>query len=468
MSAAVRRLQTAIAAVTVCVGSLHAAPEANAAELLERAVLPAATFAPGPTSAQFTAGGNGFATPFINKQPVQGFSAVLPGPRKGTYLVMPDNGFGTKANSPDALLRVYAVKPQFKSGTVVPVSRFTGDELSSFTPESFISLRDPGHRIPFPIVADGTQYPGTPVGGGSIPVDPSIRSERLLTGADFDIESIRRATDGSLWFGDEFGPYLLHTDSQGRVLEAPIPLPNFRGLPSTLGGTAVNPFVQSPSNPQLASPANANLPDSGGFEGMALNTSRTKLYSLLEKAVNGDAVRERRIMSEFSLLTHAYTGKTFAYIMDNAGYSIGDMTALSDRQFLVLERDGGQGDAGDPRFTSPARFKKIFKIDLTHIDANGNLIKEEVADLLNIYDPRDVAGDGRTNTVFTFPFQTIEDLLVLDNNTLLVINDNNFPFSSGRAFGVADNDEFILIHTAPLLPEDGKDCSGWRCDRDPE
>src|SRR5882757_9606418 len=143
MSAAVHRLRTAIVAMTVCVGSLHAASEANAAELLERAVLPAATFAPGPTSAQFTAGGNGFATPFINKQPVQGFSAVLPGPRKGTYLVMPDNGFGTKANSADALLRVYAVKPQFKSGTVVPVSRLTGDELSSFTPESFISLRDP-------------------------------------------------------------------------------------------------------------------------------------------------------------------------------------------------------------------------------------------------------------------------------------------------------------------------------------
>ncbi len=212
MSAAVKRLQTAVATITVCVGSLLA-EGANAAELLERAVLPAATFAPGPTSAQFTTGGNGIPTPFIDKQPVQGFSAVLPGPRKGTYLVMPDNGFGTKANSPDALLRVYAVKPQFKTGKVVPVSRFTGD------------------------------------------------------------------------------------------------------------------------------------------------------------------------------------------------------------------------------------------------------------DLLNIYDPRDVAGDGRTNTVFTFPFQTIEDLLVLDNNTLLVINDNNFPFSSGRAFGVADNNEFILIHTAPLLPEDGKEC-GWRDDRD--
>ncbi|HKQ82864.1 MAG TPA: esterase-like activity of phytase family protein, partial [Steroidobacteraceae bacterium] len=108
------------------------------------------------------------------------------------------------------------------------------------------------------------------------------------------------------------------------------------------------------------------------------------------------------------------------------------------------------------RFTNPARFKKLFKIDLDRIDANGNLVKQEVADLMNIYDPRDVAGDGKIRTVFTFPFVTIEDLLVLDNNRLLVLNDNNYPGSAGREFGVPDNDEFIVIHTAPLLR--GKEC----------
>jgi hypothetical protein len=445
-----RHVKSAMAVFAACAATLITLP-LNAAELLERAVLPAETFAPGPTSGQFTNGGNGFTTPFINRQPVQGFSAVLPGPVKGTFLVMVDNGFGNKASSPDALLRVYAVKPDFKTGTVTPVNRFTGEELQSFSPESYITLRDPFHRVPFPIVADGTNYPGTPIAGGSIPVDASIRAGRLLTGGDFDIESFRRAPDGSFWFGDEFGPYLVHTDSSGRVLEAPIPLPNLRKFPSTPGGTEVNPLVQAVSNPQRT--LAANLPDSGGFEGMALNASRTKLYTLLEKAIGGDPIRERLIISEFSLGSRAYTGKTWGYIMDSASNAIGDFTALSDRQFLIIERDGGQGDPSDTRFPSPARFKKIFRIDLGRVDANGSLIKEEVADLMNIYDPRDVAADGRTKTVFTFPFTTIEDVLVLDNNRLLVINDNNFPFSSGRQFGVPDNDEFIVIHTAPLLPE---------------
>jgi hypothetical protein len=444
-----------LAMAMLAVGSAALASQTQAAELLERAVLPSATFAPGPTSGQFATGANGIVTPFINRQPVQGFSAVLPGYHEGTFNVMPDNGFGNKANSPDALLRVYTMKPDFKTGTVIPVNRFTGDELNEFTSESFITLSDPWHRVPFSIVADGEVYPGTPIGGGAaIPVDPSIRANRLLTGGDFDIESIRRAADGTLWFGDEFGPYLIHTDAKGRVLEAPIPLPNFRRIPSTLGGAEVNPLIQAVSNPQRT--LAANLPDSGGFEGMALNASRTKLYALLEKAVGGDPVRERLLINEFSLAARKYTGKTFGYMLDSASNAIGDFTALTDTQFLIIERDGGQGDASDPRFTNPARFKRIFKIDLRKLDQNGNLIKEEVADLMNIYDPRDVAADGKAKTVFTFPFVTIEDVLVLDNNRLLVINDNNYPGSAGREFGVPDNDEFIVIHTAPLL--DSEDC----------
>ncbi|HEY6123063.1 MAG TPA: esterase-like activity of phytase family protein [Steroidobacteraceae bacterium] len=423
---------------------------AGAGELLDRAVLPANTFSTGPTSGQFASGANGNILPLINKQPVQGFSAVLRGPVKGTYLVMSDNGFGNKANSPDALLRVNAVKPDFETGDVKPVNRFTGDELNDFTPDSFMTLRDPWKKVPWPIVADGVNYPGTPTGGGAaIPVDASIKAGRLLTGADFDIEAFRRAPDGTFWFGDEFGPFLIHTDSFGRVLEAPIPLPNFRGLPSAAGGSEVNPLVQAVSNPirTLA----ANLPDSGGFEGMALNKSGTRLYALLEKAINGDPVRTRLIISEFSLGQRKYTGKTFAYPLDAPSNAIGDFTALTDREYIIIERDGGQGDASDPRFTNPARFKKIFRIDLDEVDASGTLIKEEVVDLMNIYDPRDVAEDGGTKTVFTFPFTTIEDVLVLDNNRLLVIDDNNYPGSAGREFGVSDNNEFIVVHVAPLL-----------------
>jgi glycerophosphoryl diester phosphodiesterase len=113
---------------------------------------------------------------------------------------MADNGFGALENSADFHLRVYHIRPDFKtkdggSGAIAVLD--------------FFELRDPDKRIPFTITEQFTD-------------------ERILTGADFDIESMERAADGTLWFGDEFGPFLLHTDASGKVLEAPFHLPDER------------------------------------------------------------------------------------------------------------------------------------------------------------------------------------------------------------------------------------------------
>ena len=83
-----------------------------------------------------------------------------------------------------------------------------------------------------------------------IPVDVAIRNGRLLTGADFDVESIARMDDGTSWVGEEFGRYLLHFDAQGVLLRPPVR----------------HPVLRSPQNP-LSTPANSfNLPQSRGFE----------------------------------------------------------------------------------------------------------------------------------------------------------------------------------------------------------
>ena len=57
------------------------------------------TYAPGPPSGTLLPPGvvNGvtFPTP---SQPVEGFSLIVEGRRKGEWLAMPDNGFGAKGN----------------------------------------------------------------------------------------------------------------------------------------------------------------------------------------------------------------------------------------------------------------------------------------------------------------------------------------------------------------------------------
>ena len=71
---------------------------------------------------------------------------------------------------------------------------------------------------------------------------------------------------------------------------------------------------------------------------------------------------------------------------------------------------------------------------------------------MNISDPKQISlpslpGDIGLGNPFAFPFQTIEDVVFLDKKTVLVINDNNFPFSIGRhpGSGKPDDNEFIVL-----------------------
>jgi hypothetical protein len=373
------------------------------------ASFPADTFAPGPTSGQFITAANGRTPPFVDQQPVQGVSSVLRA-SNGDFLVMSDNGFGAQSNSADYVLRVYRVSPDFRT---------KHDGEGTIDVLSFITLRDPDHRIDFPIVADGEFYYSS-----SIPVDPSIRQQRLLTGADFDIESFREAPDGTYWFGDEFGPFLIHTDRLGRVLERPVPLPG----------------VRSPQNPFLGS-GTPNLPSSRGFEGMAITPNGKTLYPMLEGALTTDPNQQRLIINEFDIKQRIYTGRQWFYRLEAVGQAIGDLTAITNTTFLVIERDNNQGAA--------AAFKKIYRVDLDDVDPNGFLVKHQIADLLNIADPDNLAGFG---PVFRFPFQTIESVIPLSGRTIGVLDDNNYPFSSARVPGQPDPNEFIILRLdRPLL-----------------
>jgi glycerophosphoryl diester phosphodiesterase len=697
-------------------------------ELKGFALLPADTFAGGPASgARATDLGGPFPA-----QPVQGFSGVQFAD-KNSFWFLSDNGFGSKTNSPDFLLRLYRLAPGFRGAG--------GD--GTVKVQEFISLSDPDRKAPFPIVNENTK-------------------ERFLTGADFDVEAFVFAADGTIWVGDEFGPYLLRFDQKGKLLEAPIPTQNYQNLrtltgeipivighrgasgyrpehtlaayelaidmgadfiepdlvptkdgvlvarheneisgttdvadrpefanrkttktidgeritgwftedftlaelktlrakerlpfrdqtfngqfqiptfqeiidlakrksaetgrtiglypetkhpsyfdavglsmeeplaailkrngydnenspvfiqsfevgnlkdlnrlidvplvqlldavdvgpdgrlietkpydfvisgdrrtyadlrtpqglaeiatyadgigpwkrmivsvdannrtlpPTTLvqdahaAGLLVHPYtfrnegrylaadynnnpqaeyeqffklgvdglfsdfpdtgvksraqtlfadiVRSPDNPDvLANRNTSNLARSRGYEGLAINPSQTTLYALLEGPVTGDPAEALRI-NKFDVASKQFKGIAGLYRLETAGNAIGDLTPINDNEYLVIERDGRQGDA--------AQLKKVFKIDLSRKDANGYVAKEEVVDLLNIRDPQDLNRDG--STTFRFPFVTIENALVIDRETILIANDNNFRGGAGRP-PAPDQNEFLLL-----------------------
>ncbi|CAA9328098.1 Glycerophosphoryl diester phosphodiesterase [uncultured Leptolyngbya sp.] len=372
-------------------------------ELKGFAELPAETFAGGPPSGQYDAEGALRPKPLYPGQPVQGFSGVQFADQN-SYWFLSDNGFGTKLNSQDYLLRLYQIDPSFKGAEA-------GN--GNVKVENFIQFADPDNKVPFAIKNEDTK-------------------DRLLTGFDFDVESFVVARDGTLWVGEEFGPYLLHFDATGKLLEAPIATPDF-------GTSATGDIVRSPDNPAvLAGDATENLARSRGYEGLAINPDKTKLLALVEGFVAGDPKDTLRI-NEFDLASKEFTEIAGRYRLEKPEHAIGDITVINDNEYLVIERDNLQGDE--------AKFKKIFKIDLSQ-QQDGYVKKQEVVDLLNINDPKDLDGDGSTK--FRFPFITIEDVLVVDQNTILVANDNNYPGGGGRSEAPDPNEMLLLKLDQPL------------------
>src|SRR5215470_18791213 len=144
-------------ALTVLTASLLCASGAHAQMLTGWAQMPAATFADGPTSGQFAAP-NPYGTnlpPFVNRQPVQGFSGVLFGPRKNVYHFLVDNGFGAQGNSADAALRAYTLEINWRSrkggaGTVAPADWRTGEERTAFDARTRLQLNDERRKLTIP------------------------------------------------------------------------------------------------------------------------------------------------------------------------------------------------------------------------------------------------------------------------------------------------------------------------------
>jgi hypothetical protein len=159
-----------------------------------------------------------------------------------------------------------------------------------------------------------------------------------------------------------------------------------------------------------------------------------------------DLDQRRLIINEFDVATRQYTTRKWWYHMEAPGNAIGDCTAFSDHEFLIIERDNNQGAA--------AQFKKVFLVDLDVDDSQGFLVKNEVANLMAIRDPDDL--DGNRSNVFTFPFVTIESVIPLSETHIGVLNDNNYPGSSGRTPGQPDNNEFIILKLDRPLAVAGK------------
>jgi hypothetical protein len=419
------------------------------ATLAGHAVLPAQSFVDAPSDApadlkvsgKFTTGKRvealgtiegtsgdrptGVKLPFKG-QPLQGHSGIK-SVGDGTFWVITDNGFGSKATSPDSMLYLNRHRIDWQSGSVQRLET--------------VFLHDSDKKVPFRIANEATE-------------------KRYLTGSDFDIESFQPIGD-KLWVADEFGPYLIRADRTGKIEAV---------FETMIDGKP----ARSPDHYAVTTPATPtgmvdfSVRRSKGYEGMAASKDGKFLYALLEgpvwdsgakqwESVDG---REYLRILEFDVANEKWTGRHWKYVLDQNGLAIGDFNMIDGTTGLIIERDNGEGTAdkacpqGQKRadcFHDVAKFKRIVKIELSDANVNGPVRKIGHVDLMQIADPNKRARKPLNDTVLTFPFFTIENVDVVDDRHIVVGNDNNLPFSSSREPTKADDNEFVLLDVAELL-----------------
>ncbi|CAN5343454.1 esterase-like activity of phytase family protein [soil metagenome] len=367
----------------------------------------------------------GMSLPFKG-QPLQGHSGIKKMP-DGSFWIITDNGFGSKANSPDAMLYLNRYRIDFKTGAMQRLET--------------IFLHDPDKKVPFRIVHEGSK-------------------KRYLTGSDFDTESFQFA-GGALWIGDEFGPFLIKADLKGKVL----------AVFDTLVDGKV---VRSPDHPAITMPATPGgtvdfqVRRSKGFEGMAVSRDGRKLYALLEGALWDATAKANENLGgkdylrvlEFDVKSQSWTGRHWKYVLESNSHAIGDFNMIDADTGLIIERDNGEGTAdkacpeGQKRtdcFHDIAKFKRVYKVELSDANVGGAVRKIGYIDLMAMADPDKLARKPLNNGVLTFPFFTIENVDVVDSTHIVVGNDNNLPFSSSREPNKADDNELVLLEVGDFL-----------------
>ena len=286
-----------------------------------------------------------------------------------------------------------------------------------------------------------------PVGAGStgeIPID--LNGTLLTASADgIDSEGLVRASDGSFWVSDEYGPHIVHFDASGKTIERINP------FGSGTGGRTI---------PLVFAKRRANR----GMEGLTITPDGKTLVGLMQSPMynpSRTAVANSVVIRILTFDIASGATKQYAYLMDNTTLTgCSEIMALSATTFLTIERDGLYG--GNP--TSPATFKKIFKIDISGAtdisdaanSASGKLYGGKTVEELN--DAAGLTAAGITPVTKTlaldllkdlpggiYPHDKAEGIALLPGNILAISNDDDF--------GVVDNGASGFM--AKILPGTG-------------
>ena len=280
--------------------------------------------------------------------------------------------------------------------------------------------------------SSGTTLTGIPNppghgGTGEVPLD-SMGKSLPYDSTGIDSEGLAALADGTFWISDEYGPSLLHVDAAGRTRER------------------INPFSGPRSLPAVMVRRRPNR----GIEGLTITPDQRQLVGAFETPLDNPkaAGRGSRITRIFTFDLATGETRQFAYVLETVGVTHNGLAAISNTQFVILERDDKfPGDSADP-----STFKRVYRFDLSQAtdlsdstnSPGGKLFNGKTLEELT---PEELAANGIVPVVkslvvdllqpeLAYPHNKPEGLAVIDRFTIAVSNDDDFGITDDGSGGI--------------------------------
>ena len=313
-----------------------------------------------------------------------------------------------------------------------------------------------------PYFADGQPITADP----SQPYDPEANPLRL-DDYGLDGEGLVALSDGTFWVSDEYGPHIVHFDAEGQEIDR------------------INPFAAD-ARVSTSLPAEfGNRRANRGMEGLAITPDEKTLIGIMQSTMyNPDkSVKDLDLTRIVTIDIESGEISQYLYRQEKNQNSNSEIVALSDTDFLVIERDGSflYGGPDGAENANPDAQKRVYRIDLStgtnleSIPSGGDLVQDPQLGLtIDGKTLEQVAMDGGWNVLanagiqpvdktlqvdmvakISYPHDKMEGLWVIDEQRLGVLNDDDFAtWSTGGELeqkmldsSTVDGNRLYIVHT---------------------
>ena len=250
-----------------------------------------------------------------------------------------------------------------------------------------------------------------------------------------DGEGLVALKDGSFWVSDEYGPHIVHFDSEGVEIAR---INAFKDDRRTLFNL---PAVFQHRRPNR------------GMEGLAVTPDESTLVGIMQSTMKNPNKAAQKGDITRIVTVNLVSGETeqYLYRQEKAQNANSEIAALTADQYLVIERDGSFL-LGGPKKANPNAQKQVYRIDLSSgtplstIALSGTIKRDKSHGLMidgltleqytnkNGWDALAAKGIKPVNKTLVvdmvdevaYPHDKMEGLWVIDEHHLGVLNDDDF------------------------------------------